>query len=442
MNVEVFCVKKCHIRGFEYMGFIEGMEDGDKKKGLWLPDSIMADILCRLSSKALARLRFVSKEWQSIVSDRTFAALHLSMKRRRPKEKLSGFFLQGRHYWCDEDIKSVSYIACSDEDDVREAAEKSVLIFLPEEVVILSSAQGLLCCRSFFPSPSSSQPRLVYVCNPLTKEWTSLEWPHPPREKETSTALVLHLCTSPTDVSTDFHLVSVCQRVATTVTDLGNVQEEDEEDDEFEFRFKTYSSQTKEWRESKEVCICSKKLQKKGCSVGGEGGRIIYWLTEDNRVLMFDFRNDLCWMIKAPFPSSELNFTPGVCLGEGGDDGRLQYVLISQDGFMVWELDDEFASLWSLKYFIAPDELEKENPESMFRISKRLQCHLTIESGPWINPLCFRDSTLLLWISPDTYVFDFDTRKAKLLCPDSALGPSSCLSPIVIPYTMSLVPLG
>lgn len=379
---------------------------------LWLPDSLLVEILCRLPSKTLARLRFVSKEWKCIVSDRTFIRLQL-----KPREQLSGFFFQGRYEWCDGDVKSVSYLSV-DGDFTK--VEKDVLNFLPENVVILSSSNGLICCRSSFPC---SEP-VIYVCNPLNREWITLQGADLP--KDSSTALIFEPFKSQIDVSTDFQVVTVCR------TDF-----EEEYEDDVQFSFNIYSSRAKAWTKSREVCTCSHTLQKKGC-VFVEG--MIYWLTDSDCILMFDPENELSCLVMQPFPASELNFTPGMCMGEA--EGRLQYVLLSEYGLQVWELEDWFASQWALKHFISLEELENENPKCMYHISEKLESHLTTDTFPWINPLSFKDTTLLLRISTDIYVFDFDTRKAKLLCPCSALGPNSMFSPIVIPYTMSLVPLG
>nr|GMD83648.1 F-box protein At5g49610-like [Ipomoea batatas]GME14221.1 F-box protein At5g49610-like [Ipomoea batatas] len=130
-----------------------------------------------------------------------------------------------------------------------------------------------------------------------------------------------------------------------------------------------------------------------------------------------------------------------MCIGEAED--RLQYVIISKKGLRVWKLESWSSDIWSLKHLISLDDLENENPEYMYNISEKLESHLTTDDTfPWINLLSFKDTTLLLSISTDIYAFNFDTRKAKPLCTYSALGPNSMLSPIVIPYTMSLVPLG
>ncbi|VFQ60168.1 unnamed protein product [Cuscuta campestris] len=399
------------------------VESGGENE-LWLPSSLLADILSRLPCRALARLRFVSKEWNSVVSDRTFVRLQM---KPAAGERLSGFFFQGRYQWCDGDIKSVSYIPLLAQNERESAArvEKGVLGFLPEQVVLLSAINGLLCCRSCFPSHN---PLRIYVCNPLNREWTALPWPHPP--KDSSTALAFRPFHGGR-ISTDFQIITVCQTP---------MEEEEEEEVRYRFGFKIYSSRAKEWRESQEVCTWTHKLQRKGCVFAAEEGGTAYWLTEDNRVLMFDLANELCCLIHGPFPASGLDFAPGVCLGEA--NGRVQYVMISQDGLQVWELEDRFGSQWALKRFLSPEDLERGNPKCMHQVSKKLESHLATDSSSLlIDLLSFKDTTLLLRISTDIYAFDFETGKAKWICAVSALGPNSWFSPIVIPYTMSLAPI-
>nr|GLL46632.1 F-box protein At5g49610-like [Ipomoea trifida] len=393
------------------LGIGEGLEE---TRELWLPHSLLVEVLWRLPSKTLAWVRFVSKEWKNIVSDRTFIKLQL-----KPREQLSGFFFQGRYEWSDGDVKSVSYISV-DRDFTK--VEKAVLNFLPENVVILSSSNGLICCRSSFPC---SKP-VLYVCNPLNREWITLQWPNLP--KDSSTALIFEPFKSQIDVSTDFQVVTVCQTYIE--------EDEDEDEDGVQFSFNIYSSQTKLWTKSTEICVCGHNLQKKGCAFV-EG--VIFWLTNGDHILMFDPEKELSCLVMQPFPASQLNFRPGMCVGEA--EGRLQYVLFSEDGLQLWELEDMFSSHWSVKHFISLEELERENPKCMYHISEKLESHLTTDTFPWINPLSFKDTTLLLRISTNIYAFNFDTKKAKLLCPYSALGPNSMFSPIVIPYTMSLVPI-
>nr|GLL46634.1 F-box protein At5g49610-like [Ipomoea trifida] len=214
-------------------------------------------------------------------------------------------------------------------------------------------------------------------------------------------------------------------------------EDEDEDEDGVQFSFNIYSSQTEVWTKSTEICVCGHNLQKKGCAFV-EG--VIFWLTNGDHILMFDPEKELSCLVMQPFPASQLNFRPGMCVGEA--EGRLQYVLFSKDGLQLWELEDMFSSHWSVKHFISLEELEGENPKWKAQLSEKLESHLTTDTFPWINPLSFKDTTLLLRISTDIYAFNFDTKKAKLLCPYSALGPNYMFSPIVIPYTMSLVPIG
>nr|GMD95489.1 F-box protein At5g49610-like [Ipomoea batatas] len=176
---------------------LKGLEEPGE---VWLPDNMLVEILSRLPSKTLAWVRFVSKECKCIVSDRKFIRCQL-----KPREQLSGFFFQERR--CDlvsgGDFKSVCYISV-DQDYTK--VEKGVLNFLPENVAIQSSSNGLICCRSSLPCLKP----VLYVCNPLNRECITLQWPNIP---EISRAVqIFEPFKSQIDVSTDFQVVTICLR--------------------------------------------------------------------------------------------------------------------------------------------------------------------------------------------------------------------------------------
>lgn len=388
-------------------------------KGCWFSnDDIPTNILSRLSTKTLDSLKLVSKDWLNLISDRSFISLQL--KRDEP---VSGFFLEEVFQWTnDEANQCISYIPVGVERE-RVNVWSTVLDFLPENVVILSLNNGLLCCRSCFPN---TQP-MIYVCNPLNKQWRSLLWPHLPQD--CSVALAFDPFRDPIDVSTDFKLVAVSR------TEVGDGEDEEEEV-EYCFLFDIYSSKSGAWKRSKECCRHNHDLTKnRGVLADG----ILYWLTDGYDVLMFDHENELCWLIGGPLPATAFSSIPEMCIGES--EGRLHYVVISEHGLQLWILEDQFAAEWDLKLCASLEELERENSNILYQIDEKVRSHVSKYEIPWMDPMCFKDGMLLLRVSAVVYLYRFDTRKMAKLCDVSALGPKAMFSPIVVPYTITLAPV-
>lgn len=296
-------------------------------------DDIRHEIMRRLPAKDLQSLKCVSEEWSNIISDRSFVRSQLNKT-----ETVAGFFFQKKFRFTKIDIKHISYIPL----ETRNAAEHTnVLSFLSESVVLLSSCNGLICCRSTFPSMNP----LIYICNPFNKEWTSsIKWSHPSR---TSIALSFdpwQILTG--DALPNFKLVAMCQ----TKDRAGN--------EGSHFTFDIFSSETGQWRRSKEICRCSDTLLKnKG--VFAEGA--LYWLTNSNQIIMFDPQLEKSFVITRPEPEVELCFIPQMCIGES--KGKIHCVLLSEDGFQLWVLKNQFESLWDKTFAISLDELEEEISE-------------------------------------------------------------------------------
>ncbi|KAL6524600.1 hypothetical protein OROHE_016271 [Orobanche hederae] len=379
-------------------------------------------ILNRLPAKILHSLKYVSRDWFNLISDRTFIATQL--KRAEP---VSGFFFQEVFQWAnDESTESITYIPC---DSPNVALWRTVLDFLPEYVVILSLNNGLLCCRSCFPTPDPK----IYICNPLNRQWTSLPWPNHNISQHSSISLSFDPFRNPIDISTHFKLVAVS----------GTIEKEDEDEDEdedeaneYHFLFDIYSSETGSWKRSDELCISNHNLVKnKNVTVGG----VSYWLTDGYQILMFDIRNELSWLVTVPLPPTEFISIPEMCIGEW--QGKLCYVIVSENGLQLWVLEDHFASTWELRTNISLDLLEKENQYVVYKLSEKVKSRSCRETPAWMDPLSFKDGILLVRVSVNVYLYEFETRRMRKLCHVSSLGPKSMFSPIVVPYTMSLVPL-
>ncbi|XP_052206193.1 F-box protein At5g03970-like [Diospyros lotus] len=372
-------------------------------------NDISIEILSRLPTKSLVGLKCVSKELNSLVLERSFAKRQL-----KKGEPVCGFFFQERYQWCDDDIKSISYIPVKVKGT---ELQRSVFNFLPECVVLLAVCNGLICCRSCFSSP---QP-VIYVCNPLNREWVILQWPEP--DKKSSLGLAFDPVNDPIDKSTNFKVVRAYQTV-------------NEAEDSY-FSFDLYSSKTGTWSRSVEMCQCHHKVIKnKGIFVEGA----LFWLTDGDKVLMFDIEKQLSWLVTVPTPLVQFDSIPEMCIGES--KGKLHYVLISDDGLHVWALEDSFDFIWALEYSVALDEMERENSNLLCNIRKRVAARVYHDMDPWIDPLAFKDGLLLMKVASKIYLYNVETRKLDQLCTVSMLGPNATFSPIVLPYTMSLVPLG
>lgn len=381
----------------------------------FLNNDIPTDVLSRLPTKTLLGLKCVSKEWHRLISDRSF--VHLQLKKTEP---ISGFFFQERYQWCNEDIESISYIPVENLGEEGAQVHKDmVLDFLPQSVVVAASCHGLVCCRTCSPSLDPQ----IYVCNPSNKDFVTLKLPSPDVGK--SLALAFDPFKDPIDVSTNFKVVRVCQA------------ENETEDLDSLFLFDIYSSLTGSWKRSSEICVCKHNLYKnKGIYIKG----IMYWMTDRDQVVMFDLENELSWLIDGPFPSTGFNSIPEICIGES--DGHLHYVLLCEQGLQLWVLEDHFASRWELKCSIELDKWEEENPQFLYKIQERVEKRVAIHMVAWVDPLAYKDGLLLMRVSSDVYLYNFETRKMKRLCALSLLGPNSLFAPIVLPYATSLVPVG
>ena len=125
------------------------------------------NVLSRLPTKILLGLKCVSKGWHQLISDRSF--IQAQLQKQMPI--VLGFIFQGKYQLCNEDIKTVSCIPVVESEDEVEGGEQvqqKVFDFLPEDVVMLASCNGLVCCRSCFPA--QAQDPAIYVCNPSNKE--------------------------------------------------------------------------------------------------------------------------------------------------------------------------------------------------------------------------------------------------------------------------------
>lgn len=366
------------------------------------------EVLSRLPTKTLLRLKCISKRWYHIISNRSF----IQGLSHRP-EPIAGFFFQERYHWCSEDIRTISYIPACIEGSTQ--VRQTIFSFLSEDVVILGSCNGLVCCRSAFPSPAPT----IYVCNPSNKQWIKLQGTTP--DKDSNYGLAFDPSLTPMDVSTNFKVIRV-RRAQSDLEDCSYLS------------FETYSSETGAWKKSKEICQCNHRLFKnRSVFVGGK----LHWLTDGDQVLSFDIENELSWLISEPFPTVHLETKPGLCIG--GSRGRLHYIMFSEDGLHIWTLEDYYDSNWSLVHSATLEMMEEHNSHLLYNTRNRVAERIKTDF-PWMEPLAFEDGLLLMRVTTIIILYSMETRKMKKLCDISRLGTQS-IGPSVIPYTTSLVPL-
>ncbi|KAE8691719.1 E3 ubiquitin-protein ligase RING1-like [Hibiscus syriacus] len=357
----------------------------------------------------MPRLKCVCKGWNSLISDPIFMKVQ-----SQKKEPVSGFFFQQRYRWCYEENPTVTYIPVRKQDAEAELF-LTVLDFLPEHVVVLSSSNGLVCCRSCFPRVEPC----FYICNPLNHEWMRLKWDEPNRED--SFALAFDPCKDILDTSTKFKLIKV--RQIETEADVSC------------FSFDIYASDTGAWKKSVESCKCSSNLYRNS-GVYVEG--VFHWLTDGDEVLTFHVEIDLSWLVSVPLPKEEFSSIPEACIGDS--DGKLHYILVSQHGLQVWCLDDYFECGWSLKISKTLEEIEEQHAQFLYNLRERVTQRLSVEMEPWIDLLAFKDGYLLMRVSLKIMLYNIETNTLQLVCSISKLGTDSTFC-TVLPYSLSLVPL-
>ncbi|KAL2330057.1 hypothetical protein Fmac_017638 [Flemingia macrophylla] len=393
-----------------------------KKVEAFLNSDVLMEILSRIPAKELLSLKRVCKEWRRMISSRSFAKLHVGRAAGAGDAGLSGFILQERFVWCSDDIREVSYIPV----DETARSNSTVLDFLPEDVVVLASCKGLVCCRSYFPCESP----VVYVCNPCNRDCVRLDWPwkvpHYYGRKIRSVALALAF-----DVDASKGFIDTFKLVR-----VRKVEQEDEDGELVEcyFTFELFSSEKGSWKQSSEICKCHCNLGKnEGLYIEG----VLYWLTDGGWVLIFDVEKELACMVPPPVPAAEYTAIPEVCIGES--EGRVQYVVVSEQGFHVWSLEDYYEVNWRLVYSKCLEEIEGEWPEFFIKLKKYV---LERVNGAWVNPLAFKDGLLLMKVCMGLYLFDIKNNRMVQACSNIQDLRSVCMfNPIVLPYSLSFVQL-
>ncbi|OIW09776.1 hypothetical protein TanjilG_32214 [Lupinus angustifolius] len=388
-----------------------------KKVQRFLSSDILFDVLSRIQAKPLLGLKCISRDWNQIISSPSFIKAQL----RKTEIVLTGFILQEKFKWCKDDIRTVSYIPIETTENGAKV-HHDVFNFLPEDVVVLASCQGLVCGRSCFPS---SEPA-IYICNPANRQWIKLEWPDYDRNESIGLAFDFDPSKDSIEMHTNFKLVRVKQ-----------VENNDEEEElELHLEFELYSSELRTWMKLDEICYCGSNLVKnKSIYISG----VLHWLTDGDQVLTFDVEKELSWLISVPVPTFVFYSIPEACIGES--EGKLHYVLISEEGLHIWYLEDYYDFQWTLKHCKTLDEIEGEFPDFFFNLKNRVSMRVSVDSSPWMNPLDFKDGILLMKVCVNLYLYDINSNKIVQACTVHDLNSESMSCPTVLPHSLSLVPL-
>ncbi|XP_061364258.1 F-box protein At5g49610-like [Gastrolobium bilobum] len=382
-----------------------------KKVSRFVNSDILFDVLSRIPVKALLGLKCICRVWHRIISSRSF----IKAQMENTEHVLTGFIYQEKFEFCNEDIEIVSYIPV----ETRGAkVGHMVFNFLPEDVVILASCNGLVCCGSCFPF----QEPTLYICNPSIKEWIKVEWPSHHRIE--NVALAFDPSKDSIDISTKFKLV--------------RVKQDENRDERLYLTFELYSSETGAWRKSNEICQCNNNLIKnKGIYIEG----VLHWLTDGDQVLTFDVEKELSWLISVPIPTLEFRTIPEACIGES--EGKLHYVLVSEEGLHVWYLEDYYEFKWTLKHYKSLEEIEGEYPRFFLNLKNRVSQRVSVDTNSWMNPLGFKDGVLLMKVRAHIYMYDINNNNNKMTqaCSIEDLNSKCTWCPTILPHSLSLIPL-
>ncbi|KAL5709452.1 hypothetical protein ACHQM5_020138 [Ranunculus cassubicifolius] len=299
-----------------------------------------------------------------------------------------------------------------------------MLDFLPEKTTVVSSSNGLIICRSFFRRikdhiysvPMENPPHaklLIYVCNPLTKEFCVLK---PNLQNTGRCALGL------ASTSTYFQVLVVRMRRKANGT--------------FCYFFKIFSSKTNTWRLSKDKCYHSHRLLLQSHAFANG---VFYWLALGHSILAFDLEKERSHIFKLPGPVLYEGCPFGFCIGVS--EGKLHYVVSTKAEFMVWILTGDYLNpQWQLKHFrhafcemlVDPKEYDGA-----------INSNADFNSAPnrVINPCAFKDD--VVFIDWDYYLTGYNIKTGdieKLLC-FRDLKTQSLSMPFVLPYSRSLLPV-
>ncbi|PIA30399.1 hypothetical protein AQUCO_05600085v1 [Aquilegia coerulea] len=404
--------------------------------GEWvLNDDLTTKVLSHLPIESVPSAKSVSKLWYDLSTCQSFCQAHFINDSR--KNILSGVFVQGVHYCttsssnCCEDYvdnEFVDYVTINAKDGKHKVKE-NILDFLPQKVVISSSCNGLLVCRSLFrrtkthnwstrtmnPDPAEL---IIYVCNPLTKEFHAIT-PNLTNSDRCGVALAF---SDPSSICFEVIVVQLIQESKAS----------------FCYIFKIYSSKTDSWRVPNEICRCPHRLQfHKQVFVNG----VFHWLTDGHSMLTFDLKNEKALIVMLPNPVMGKGGDWGICLGES--EGYLHYVFSSRNEFRVWILSgsDYSNPEWELKHLRHVVERTKlVDPENW----DGTKCHLPDSNNMpnfFVEALAFKDNVVFTKGNLTLRTYNIKTDQTDEVISFGKVNYESHRTPFVLPYSRSLLPV-
>ncbi|KAK1268077.1 F-box protein [Acorus gramineus] len=231
-----------------------------------IDDIIRENALQYLPAKSLLRFKSVSKQWRRWISSPFF--IHTQSNSFR---SLSGLFINNNNNGSSTSFASL--------DPSSYGVPDASLEFLPDDVHVCASSNGLLLCRGKI-RPEIHNP-LYYVCNPATRDWSFLPSPDCDHGGHADSVPVLSFQPSILGFDADFEVV-----VAFRIGDFDGI-----------YGFEVFSSRTGRWRPSTAVCDGGRLVPFSGVI----SGSVFLWRTSlPSVVACYDADADKCWLSEMP----------------------------------------------------------------------------------------------------------------------------------------------
>lgn len=335
---------------------------------------------------------------------------------------LPGIICQKSFDWVIGNISNVHYVNIPPFDQIiisKPMVHNDMFKFLPENVIVLSACNGLICCLNKKPgNPLLPAKETLYICNPTNKQWVSLDCPDYDRIQSTVLAYDPHKHPID-DASTIFSLVTIKSEV----------------NPPYNVTFNVYSSETKSWKKSEDIFKLDDIILQ-GTYIGG----IIYWITDSSdQILTWDVEHELFLMISTPVTPTEFRVPPVACIGDW--NGRPHYVMITEIGISVWHLKDVHEPIWKLVFLKLLEEIECDNSRLLNNLEFMKRTG-TLLPKKWIDPLNFKDGVVFMKVADHIYSYYIDKNLAvKTILLYELMTTSLHRRPNVFPLSSSLASL-
>lgn len=263
------------------------IREGDKK----IKDVVKQHVLPFLPAKSLMKFKAVSKDW-----DKWIASPLLTHQQSFSCQRFSGYFYQSMKSTWDMNPMFLSL------DHSTSGVPSPTLEFLPEQVKLLSSCNGLLLCQG---------SENYYVCNPATKDWKTL--PPPQYYHGHEPAVVLAFEPSLRNIEVYYHVICAFRMLDQPI--IG---------------FEIYSSESNSWNCSSAYCsdLENPCLVRGGLFMKG----VAYYETKSNEVVAFDVKEEIPAIISLPVQAGRHGSLTQM-------EGELSYVIANNECENVFLID-------------------------------------------------------------------------------------------------------